>query len=315
VMPSRGARGATGPARVEGTGLGVEVSVCIAAMANWGESIVIATDQMISTDITTADAVALKILGVHPNWAVMYAGSLDHVGPILRRVRDDLLDKDVSSDDIETAATKAYQERLISEETNTVLGRFGLTMDEFLATGIQRFGETNFAQLLIEMRQVSLGPEGLHLLVAGYDAAGGAHIFSISPPGKVENHDLTGFWAIGSGQYSALSSLFFHSYNKKVLTEQAVYHVCEAKFMAERAAGVGLTSSILILDWALSREAGREQVRVRELKAADEVKQIWSADGKPRVPEKLHERMKAILGREEATQEVFLGFRTKRTAS
>ena len=138
------------------------MSVCIAAMANWGESIVIATDRMISTGITTADAVALKILGVHPNWAVMYAGSLEHVAPILREVREELFDRDVTYDDIERAILKAYQERLIAEETDTVLGRFGLKMEEFLATGIQRFGETNFAQLLTEIRQVSLGPEGLY---------------------------------------------------------------------------------------------------------------------------------------------------------
>lgn len=284
------------------------MSVCIAAMANWGESIVIATDRMISTGITTADAVALKILGVHPNWAVMYAGSLEHVAPILRQVREELFDRDVTYDDIERAILKAYQERLIAEETDTVLGRFGLKMEEFLATGIQRFGETNFAQLLTEIRQVSLGPEGLYFLVAGYDTNGGPHIFSINPPGKVENHDLTGFWAIGSGEYSALGSLFFQSYNKEFISERAVYHICEAKFMAERAAGVGPTSSILILNWDRSKETAREQVRVRELLKVDDIRQIWNTEGKPRIPDKLFERMKTILCSERATQKVFLGF-------
>ena len=278
------------------------MTVCIAAMANYGTSIVIATDQMITTAITTADAVALKILGVHPNWAVMYAGSLDHVTPILTKVRTQLFDKDVTYDDIETALTKAYHERLGIEETNVVLGRFGLTMDEFLATGLNTFGEANFAHLLAEIGQVSLGPEALYFLVAGYDTRGVPHIFSVSPPGRVENHDVLGFWAIGTGQYSALGSLFFHSYNKNFLPAVALYHVCEAKFMAEKAAGVGQTSSVLLLE---------PEGRAEELLKLKEIRDIWELEGKPRIPLSLNERMMGLLKSERATRPTFLGFSSK----
>jgi hypothetical protein len=165
---------------------------------------------------------------------------------------------------------------------------------------------------MAEIEQVSLGPQGLCFLAAGYAANGGSHIFSVSHPGKAENHDVTGFWAIGSGQYGALASLFFHSYNKKFLPPTALYHVCEAKFMAERSGGVGEASSVLVL--SLDPDyvgAGLAKIKVEEFLKVDSLKKVWNKEGKPRVPKNLYQRMKDLRESQGAIQQAFLGFRRK----
>jgi 20S proteasome alpha/beta subunit len=294
------------------------VTVCIAAIANYGQSIVIATDQMLTMGWAKADEGTLKILGVHANWAAMYAGSVEHVAPVLTSIRRQLEAKgqDPTYTEVEQAAVKAYHERLREERTNTVLGSYGLTLEEFLAGGPQRFGDTIYSQWLAEMDKVTLGsPEGISLLVAGYDGSGGPHIFSVDHPGNVKNHDIQGFWAIGSGQYGALSSLFFHSYNKKTLPEETVYHVAAAKFMAEESSSaVGKTTSLLIIEWeppggVMALEG---KVRVRELMNVEGVKKIWKTGGRPRIPRKLHERLKTLLETVGGTRRAFLGFKEKK---
>jgi len=280
---------------------GANVTVCIAAMANSGGSIIIAADQMISTQMTTADGVALKIFGVHPNWAVMSAGDMTQVAPILYAVRESLKDKEPLHAEVERAVVDAYKERLITEEEDQVLGRFGLTVKNFLSTGLKSFGDANFSQIVAELGQITLGVE---LLAAGYDVKGLPHIFSVSHPGKVENHDVTGFWAIGSGQYSALGSLYFHSYNKRISPQEALFHVCEAKFMAERASGVGPASSVLCIG-----PEGRGEIGVQEIIDLKEIRKIWEKEARPRMPKKLRDRMAIIIGTQGVTQRAFLGIR------
>jgi 20S proteasome alpha/beta subunit len=293
------------------------VTVCIAAIANYGTAIVIAADQMLTMGWAKSDKSALKIGGVHANFSVMFAGNIEHVGPVLRSIRKQLEGKDGPSyDDIENAASKAYQDRLREERENTVLGGYGVTLNEFLQGGPQRFGNTTYSQWLAEMDSVKLGsPDGLSLLVAGYDGNGGPHILSVEHPGVVKNHDIQGFWAIGSGQYGALSSLFFHSYNKRTLPEETVYHVAAAKFMAEESSSdVGKTTNLLIIEWEppggqLNLEG---KVVVRELMATENVKKLWEKLGKPRIPKNLYQRMKSLLGEQGATQRAILGFKEKK---
>jgi len=125
---------------------------------------------------------------------------------------------------------------------------------------------------------------------------------------------MQGFWAIGSGQFGALGSLFFHSYNKKFPLEETIYHVAAAKFMAEESSDVGKMTSLLIIEWdvpgvVLNIEGA---VRVRELVNIEDVKQIWQTDGKPRIPSSLSERMKAIMEKQGATQRAFLGTKVRK---
>ena len=247
----------------------------------------------------------------------MYAGNVEHVAPVLRSIRRQLeaKEQDPTYTEVEQAAVKAYQERLREEKTNTVLGSYGVTLEEFFAGGPVKVRRYDLFAVAGRNGQGYPGsPDGLSLLIAGYDMDGGAHILSVDHPGVARNHDIQGFWAIGSGAFGALGSLFFHSYNKKTLPETAVYHVAAAKFMAEESSSdVGKTTSLLIIEWepigiVLNNEG---KVVPKELIAIETVKQIWQDEGRPKLPDNLYQRMKTLMGGQDATRRTFLGFKQK----
>jgi hypothetical protein len=116
-------------------------------------------------------------------------------------------------------------------------------------------------------------------LVFGMDKSRIAHIFTVEDPGIVSNHDLYGFWAIGSGANRALSSLFFQQYRTSILEWEAIYYIAEAKFMAE-GGSVGADSLIIIY-----RQDGGS---VGSLKL-DLLKALWKKSGRPKLPNRTEE--------------------------
>jgi hypothetical protein len=77
------------------------------------------------------------------------------------------------------------------------------------------------------------------MLVAGFDFAGDGFIFTIEHPGDVMSFDAVGWSSIGSGSDKATDMLLRRSVNYEMDLPHVLYHVCEAKFMAESADGVG----------------------------------------------------------------------------
>ena len=108
-----------------------------------------------------------------------------------------------------TAAVRdAFTEQLIEKQTELVLARYGLNMSDFVRTGPATFGEQVFTSMKYQIDAINLD---CVLLVLGFDEDSRAHIFTVEEPGVICNHDLSGFWAIGSGANRALSSLFFRN--------------------------------------------------------------------------------------------------------
>lgn len=123
-------------------------------------------------------------------------------------------------------------------------------------------------------------------LVAGFDSQG-PHIFVISPPGIEEHYDSIGFWSIGSGSHSALSSLLFRKASRYDSLLMGIYYVAEAKFMAESAQGVGKHTPIMILKadgtYGYLTDASTNVIR-----------KIWENEGKPPMPNNLETRIGEI---------------------
>ncbi|MFZ0760363.1 MAG: hypothetical protein WAM69_10475, partial [Candidatus Sulfotelmatobacter sp.] len=79
----------------------------------------------------------------------------------------------------------------------------------------------------------------------------------------------------------ALGILFFHSMRGDLPLARVLYHICEAKFMAESALGVGKHTTVRILthdsnqwDHTELNEASIESIRT-----------VWEREGKARVPQ------------------------------
>jgi 20S proteasome alpha/beta subunit len=250
---------------------------------------------MISTQSFSGDAITLKISSVHSDWAMMFASSeLGHVGPIYGAVQREL------GDTSQKATGRRVREVVLAKyaqahrrKADSILAPLELDLDSFKKEGRQILGQEIFAQYWATLNELSLNSS---FLVAGYDEETRIpSIFEVSKLGEAVSHDPVGFWAIGTGASNALAILFFHSFNKFVGRERAIYHICEAKFMAESAAGVGKDTLLVEM-----RASGDEIRKIDKYELSpefvSEIRQWWEIQGKPKFPEPAKDLIAAGLG-------------------
>jgi hypothetical protein len=108
-------------------------------------------------------------------------------------------------------------------------------------------------------------------------------------PGVCTSYDSLCFWAVGSGQQQALSSIFFSfqdvGFNPQF--EQLLYDLCAAKFMSETAEGVGQATNLLVHRFGSPPSFMADS-------DIDKLRKIWEHEGRPRIPERIIERVKQL---------------------
>jgi hypothetical protein len=105
---------------------------------------------------------------------------------------------------------------------------------------------------------------GASLMVCGFDPDSKPHIFSVLNPGRLSNHDMTGFHAIGGGSRTALARLLQLDANKNDGIGMALYQAFEAKVHAELVQGVGYSWDAEILIVGKSKNVPERIVRLIE---------------------------------------------------
>ena len=241
---------------------------------------------MLSTKEMSADSIAVKSHYIAQDWGLMWAAEdASHVTPIWEMTRGSLapVRMHVHCDAVAGTVAGAYQRQLQEEATSRYLSRYGLTMAKFLADGNKLFPQAQYEEMHREIRNLRLGCDFI-----GYGFDDGPHIFRVSEPGKITYEDEVGFAAIGSGWYSAIGTMFFHSVNKAMDLWEVVYHVLEAKFMAESAPGVGEQTHAEILNFDGSTTYIVEP-------AIEDLRKMWKKSGMPRVPRNAEEQVTEII--------------------
>jgi hypothetical protein len=171
-----------------------------------------------------------------------------YVIPILREATQSLVSKGLtqpSASDVEAAMCEAYSRILRSHVAREYLTKFGFdSVDDFKIAGISRLGRRLFWSLSRKIDRASLGVD---LLVYGFDYTNNRrpNIFHITNPGNaIELNHLSAF-AIGSGTRMAMASLHLRPLDISTVPNASalIYRLCEAKFSAETASGVGKATS------------------------------------------------------------------------
>jgi hypothetical protein len=277
------------------------MSVCIAAIC-CGKSVAdrrifaICDRKASSVEFSNEDAV-VKGFGFLPKWLAMFAGNdISPCRPILTAVSQELAQQDskpITAELVKQSFEKQYQSYLSNLATSRVLGRWKLNMEQFLETGRARFGDDSFDNLVSQIEQIKLQ---FQFLVCGFDDFGGAHLFTVKNPGYIEDRQTPGYWAIGTGDYAAMSTLgFFHQSVIKTLGE-TYYNVMAAKFMAEKASHeVGEKSFF----WQLGK-AGKQKC---DGGIEAPIRSVWEQLGKPTIPEWFVEELEQKLHGKETTEE------------
>lgn len=275
------------PARPRDWGAGM--TICIAAIAK-DDAIVVTSDLMASAVSFSADKVMAKAMRVASHWWVMFsADDTSYVTAVHDRVLNLLQSTDNVFSNVRSTFVRAYLEERQNQCEHQVLGSYNMNMERFLRENTQMFTAEESRELYTRIKNIRLG---CSFLVFGFDQLGQAHIFEVS---EGANGDVTdkvmdeiGFWAIGSGQYSALSVLFFHEYSKTKEVPIAIYRVAEAKFMAESAQGVGKYTAVSIFKPDLTA-CFLGQAKLNEIKAA------WEAEGAPRTPKNVEKAIAPMI--------------------
>lgn len=262
---------------------GIGVTVCIGAINAVGD-IVTASDQMLTMSMGTfsGDEAAAKVEMLTLGWRVMFAA--DDVGvvpPLIRRIRSRLYSSEepLTVDFMIRVLRESYQEERLQRATEMYLSPFGIDLSTFLSNGAAVLGDNNLAAILRE--RIERHELGCELLVSGHEevpsasVTSSAHLLVVSNPGIVKDCSVAGYWAIGSGAYLALSSLATRRQNLRHELAPMIYNVCEAKFAAESAIGVGRETFVTI-------HRDNETWTTMEGRDLGAIRRHWNRVGKPR---------------------------------
>jgi len=136
------------------------------------------------------------------------------------------------------------------------------------------------------------------LLICGFDSRGQPHIFSVTNPGLLNSHDLTGFHAVGIGAKMAISRLLVLESRKEDRLELSLYQAFDAKVNAEITHGVGYNWDAEVL--VPGRAAINVPDRIARMieRAYDGLPLVPFADGTKRAQQVLKEfKMSAQLAK------------------
>jgi 20S proteasome alpha/beta subunit len=267
------------------------MTVCIAGIGALDRDIIAVSDQRLTYTYLSADSsTTMKVYGLHRHWMAMFSGNdIGNVKPILERVKREVAAHPDATTRVEVArqfrnAYKAHRTTLIEER---VLAHLGMSLAEFRKTGFDQLGPSAFEDLRHKVEATKVDCD---FLVCGFSDDKTPQLFVISDTG-LSYYDTAGFWAIGEGAYSAISSLAFRQYHRALSREESLYLLLEAKFMAESSPSVGRGTTVI----ALNVDGGGTIYSEGDIET---VREIWMNDGRPRMPDDLTNRIpKGSTGR------------------
>jgi ATP-dependent protease HslVU (ClpYQ) peptidase subunit len=271
---------------------GFNVTVCIAAICDHDQTIVLAADSKVSFGDFSSDRAVMKLDSLFTHWITMFAGEdIEHIPFILERVHGLLSatrkrkSAPPTPAQVASALQRAYQERLDGEIESRVLRKYGFSVASFRDHGKNKCTASVYNSHCAKIANVKLS---LRFLVAGFDEKNKARIMVGGGEQSPVDYTRLGFWAIGSGKAAALSSLTYHRQRQlissSVSVEQCAYVVAASKFMAESARDVGKAPNMCTISTRGIKNVFENPMRI-----------IWDEEGAPRLPNNLESRIAPLI--------------------
>lgn len=238
------------------------MTVCIAALCDNGERIIIASDKMVTVgQIIEFEHDVSKFEKLTDNSIVMTAGSTTLQNDIIKEALSKIRSiRAPNFKQVTDELKNAYVNIRVKRAEELHLKPKGLTFNMFYQNQRMLLPEIVF-QVTDAINKTSLGVE---YILCGFDDRG--HIHYIVDPGVSESFDSVGFCAIGTGNLNAVSAFTANNYAPSFPIEKGLYMVYLAKKEAERAPGVGNDTDVVILT-----KNGITQLGDNEKKELDEI--------------------------------------------
>jgi hypothetical protein len=256
--------------------LGLGVTIGIAALNIYDGCFVTVSDRRLSYDdlVEATDDGVNKTWGLGPTWGALYAANdITPVAPLMTGINkrlDPHRGGGLTAKVVEEAAREAYHDIVCDQIVTKYLSRFGLRdLAEFRHRGLKQFGRAVFKEICDRIDKFDLG---VSLLIFGFEEADGvegaslnSHLFEVSNPGLIHDHNAYGFWTIGSGYLQALAALSGRGTRQFQDVSETVYRLCEAKFCAETTVGKATTVWVHFQDGRIRQFHDDEIDRMREI--------------------------------------------------
>jgi len=226
------------------------MTVCVAAICEMGNRIVMASDSRIGDDVMSADTPIAKFVSFK-NWTVMFAGKIGDSRAITKAIKRTVENSPVTVDEVAMMhiAQRAFTEQKMEIASFPILSSHSLTHAQFVQDGKKRFTPTEHARITNEINQNGYGFDA-QLLVCGWGQYEPT-LFTLDEKGLV-HRDTEGFAAIGIGQTSAYTMMMWaaknslNSFHVDANLWATILYVAGAKFFAERTDGVGQNTYVRI---------------------------------------------------------------------
>lgn len=242
------------------------MTICIAALADDGKSIVLASDREVTYGFpinTELDSGVRKIQKVTEKIFVLIAGNSLIGAELAEEIKLEKSGATSIREVAEALRAKYIKSRLQVMERLYIEPR-GLTYEKYLEK------QKDMNQQVVSLIDNGLSQDTqsfqLSFIVAGIDESGG-HIYGIFHPGIMSLMDVSGFCAIGIGDVHAVNSLIGNKYTKESSLRESLFYIYDAKKRSEVAPGVGIMTDMLTIT-----EQGPHELTETEIKELDEIR-------------------------------------------
>jgi 20S proteasome alpha/beta subunit len=214
------------------------MTVCIAALAEEGRSIVCMSDRALSYgDTIQWDSDSSKMFSLRDGGLIiMFAGNEESTSRIIGKVisREAELGDDIATTRrvLEEEYKEAVQEII---EARYLAPRL-ITKEEYVRA-ISGLEINTFIESIA--KEVKAYIPDTSLIVCGFDKDGKPFILFLDSPGVVTDMTITGFHSIGSGWEKSISKFLYSEFSRKDPLHVVMYDMFDAKAFAEMAVGVG----------------------------------------------------------------------------
>lgn len=223
------------------------MTICIAALAEEGKKVVIASDQMITANIPIAyefetDDVK-KIFHLSNNSCVLTAGNALFAHEMVTKASKRIAENNISKiEEIAEVMRQEFANLRFKFISRNILEPRGLTLDSY-----RQIQTKMVAGVVGEIENALVNWNvGVELIVAGYNEEE-CHIYTITNPGQVICHDSIGYVCVGSGAPHATYYFIGSKYKKNYDLDSLKRLVRIAKKKSEVAPGVGKATTVEVL--------------------------------------------------------------------
>jgi len=226
-----------------------DVTCCIAALAQ--DSIVLVADKMVGTSVIQGEPLGLlKMTPIHRDWWALFSGDTPLAGDLFSRLKAAFPTGSLSIHNVDAYLSTTIYEKWENDADREILAKEGYNSATFRDEAPKKLPDAIYREIRDRRKAYSLNAS---VIVAGFDDEGKGHILSChgysywDKQFVVQNHDMVGYYAIGSGADGALWMMSYKDVGPLMRVAKVAYYAVEGKYYGELGAGVGECTDLIVI--------------------------------------------------------------------